>query len=474
MSNLRIVVVVFLIFNTYSVTGQVVDFNYQIWLKTEVKDTTFPMIVGTKNWGEGEIQDFTSNHNFGKARSTGQAKGWSLFLQPNGAWAWNIGDGEKRLDYLPTADRQRINDGRLHYLAFSIDVAQRTAWLYFDGQQVAIYSLEELGINALNLENLRSPDYPHHGFQATVVEVRKGILTSKQVRNNWLAKYPKKAKRKLTVADSLSFGLMNWNIWHGGRRDGVEVGLAKTVSILSKSRASIIAMQETYGSGPIIADRLDMIYYYRSSNLSVFSKYPIVETLGWYDPFRFGGVTLLLPNGQRLRVFSLWINHLPNLSDLIPRADNAHDILKEEQKTRGNEIREILSNLPDLFQHRDSIPIIIAGDFNSPSHLDWTEETKAMHRDLVVTWPASKAMADAGFIDAFRSIYPNPVTDYGRTWSPRFEESWQDRIDYIYYSGKLLHCRDAKMLDNYTSGWPSDHAAVYARFVLLSLSENEE
>ena len=37
-------------------------------------------------------------------------------------------------------------------------------------------------------------------------------------------------------------------------------------------------MQETYGSGPIIADRLGYYLYLRSSNNSVLSRYPLVET----------------------------------------------------------------------------------------------------------------------------------------------------------------------------------------------------
>ena len=446
--------------------AQTLDFNFQLWVKTELRDTTFPMIVGNKDWDGGEVVDFTSNHNLGQARSTGVQRGWSLFLRPNGAWGWNIGDGERRLDYLPTAARQRINDGRLHFLAFTVDVAERAAWLYFDGALVAIYSLDELDLATLEIENLIHPEIPNAGFDIKVMEVRKGKLLPDQALSQWQERNPPPATKSAALKDSTAFDILAWNIWHGGRRDGNEIGLDKTVEIIRNTGAAVVCMQETYGSGPVIADRLQMVYYYRSSNLSVMTKYPILEVLGWYDPFRFGGVTLLLPTGQKMRFFSLWINHLPNLTETVAQAKTAKEIVRGEMRTRGNEIREILANVEGILGQTDSIPVVIAGDFNSPSHLDWGEATLEQHRGLQVTWPVSASMERAGFRDAYRVAHPDVAEAYGRTWSPRFTDSWQDRIDYIYFRGKSLHCLGAEMLDTHPDGWPSDHAAVLARFGL--------
>ena len=452
--------------------AQTLNFNFQLWLRTELQDTTLPMVAGNKSWDKGEIIDQTSHHNLGKVRSSGLQKGWSIFLQPNGAWGWNIGDGEKRLDYLPTAERQNINDGQLHYLAFTVDVSERAAWLYYDGTLVAIYSLDELAISTLEVQNLINPDIPNDGFNVKVMEVRKGKLLPGEVRSRWEEKFPPPAVRERPVPDSVAFDVLAWNIWHGGRRDGDETGINKTVDAISKSGAEVVCMQETYGSGPKIADRLQMIYYYRSSNLSVMTRYPILEVLGWYDPFRFGGVTLLLPNGRKMRFFSLWINHLPNLTETVEQARNGDEIVQKEMRTRGNEIHEILVNGQGILAQSDSIPIVIAGDFNSPSHLDWTAATQELHRGLTVQWPVSKSMETAGFQDAYRFAHPDPLASYGRTWSPRFPDSWQDRIDYIYYLGHQLHCSQSEMLDQHPDGWPSDHAAVLARFGIGQRKEN--
>ena len=116
----------------------------------------------------------------------------------------------------------------------------------------------------------------------------------------------------------------------------------------------------------------------------------------------------------------------------------------------------------------NEVPIIIAGDFNSPSHLDFIEETKARHKDLIIEWPVSKTITALGFKDAFRKIYPDPSKNYGETWSPRFPESSQERIDHIYFTPSRLECTSAKMLNQASPQWPSDHAAVLATFKVVN------
>lgn len=79
----------------------------------------------------------------------------------------------------------------------------------------------------------------------------------------------------------------------------------------------------------------------------------------------------------------------------------------------------------------------MSGDFNSHSHLDWTEETKDLydHNGAVVRWPVSLAMEQAGFKDSFREMNPDAAKNLGRTW--RYGEGTTDRydrIDYIYYT----------------------------------------
>lgn len=448
----------------HSAFGQKTDLNFQVWVKTTVQDTQFLSVVSNKDWSSGKIVDYTTNSHFGKSRSSGYQLGWAIALQPNGSWTWNIGDGKKRLDYLPTAARQPLNDGKWHYLAFSLKAEKRTVWLYFDGVLVAIYSLDELNEKVLDSNAWRNPQITTSSFEINRMELRKGHLTPEKVKAKWLEKYPRRSRHFYPKQKQSTFNVMAWNIWHGGRRDGIVEGLARTVDILRSNKTDIICMQETYGSGPIIADRLKMIYYYRSTNLSVMSRYPIIDTHGTYDAFRLGGVTLQMPNGQKLRAFSLWINSSPNICEVIPKSDTPEQILKPERTTREKEIGEIIESLDSLLAQRDSIPMIVAGDYNSPSHLDWIAANKARNRGLIVPWPVSMLMTNTGFKDAFRLIYPDPVTHPGHTWSPKFKDQWQDRIDYIYFDGKGLECLEAEKLDQYDPMWPSDHGAVWGKF----------
>lgn len=110
------------------------------------------------------------------------------------------------------------------------------------------------------------------------------------------------------------------------------------------------------------------------------------------------------------------------------------------------------------------MPVIVGGDFNSGSHLDWTAAAARLpnHQDRVVAWPVSIAMEQAGFLDTFRVAHPDPTKVPGWTWSPEFPDSHQDRIDYVYIHGEHWSVQDAEILNSHPRGWPSDHAASLA------------
>ena len=112
---------------------------------------------------------------------------------------------------------------------------------------------------------------------------------------------------------------------------------------------------------------------------------------------------------------------------------------------------------------RPGVPVILAGDFNSNSHLDYVEVSQEQY-GIVVEWPVTKIVADAGFRDAYRERHPKIDRAADRTWSPRFPEQIQDRIDFVFWRGASLRVVEAKRLDQSEPRWPSDHAAVWANF----------
>ena len=237
--------------------------------------------------------------------------------------------------------------------------------------------------------------------------------------------------------------------------------MQRVIDVIKESKADIVLMQETYGSGAIISDALNFHFYLISSNLSIMSRYPIGETYHTYDSFRCGAARIQLSKNQEIVVSSLWIHYLPSISKQLREGTTPKKLIAEEMKTRGKEIIKILKDLKPVIDDSNHTPIIIGGDFNSPSHLDWTDATKdrKAHSGLVVDWPVSKSMTSAGFTDSFRKVYPDPAIHYSRTWSPAFPESMEQRIDYVYYKSNHLQAISGKVIDSHKVHFPSDHAA---------------
>ncbi len=439
------------------------DFSVGIWVQTTAANTDYEVIASNKDWNSGKIKDFTTHHEFGLSRTSGHNKGWAIICQPDGSWAWNMGNGKNRLDYRPTAPRQQINDGEWHQIIFTVNRKDKEVRMYFDGLNVAIYNIA--GMEDLNsqlpicLGTDAMADRAVASFEGALDEfnVYDYVLSAGQVAKSYTkyvpaAKLPEPTNR---TVDKLN--LMAWNIWHGGRRHGREIGPQQVIDFIKDTGTDIIMMQETYGSGPLIADALGYYFYLASTNISVMSKYPILETKTVYDAFRCGVTTIQLSQKQKINLSSLWIHYLPAWRrDSQDPAATAEKLISGEGETRHKEIREIIKLLDPYIRKADEIPFIIGGDFNSPSHKDWTANTAEWHNDLVVEWPVSKVMQEAGFNDSFREI-KNDLTYASPTMTA---ERITYRIDYIYYKGKKLKAVDSDMHFKYKGIWPSDHPAV--------------
>ncbi len=275
--------------------------------------------------------------------------------------------------------------------------------------------------------------------------------------------------------------VMAWNIWHAGHlKEYGKKGETGTLEILKNSGADVIMMIETYGAADIVADYLG--YYHRllSSNLSIYSRYPITKSITFPDSistFNFGGVEIDV-NGQPVRILDTWLHYLPDTRKAP--LDSSHQTILdwETAGSRDNELRAILNCIEPYLAQADSIPVIMGGDFNSHSHLDWVESTKDTrnHGGAVVEWTISKMMTDAGFIDSFREIHPDPNANYGTTWLHPVANNTQDRIDYVYYKGAKLSCDTSEtynkdlgeMLNLYGKEYfyASDHGLVLSTFTL--------
>jgi len=142
--------------------------------------------------------------------------------------------------------------------------------------------------------------------------------------------------------------------------------------------------------------------------------------------------------------------------------------LRLEESTRGKEVRFILSELGQLSLRANKTPIILAGDLNSGSHLDWTNNNRANYQNLTIGFPVTKKLETKGFADSFRQLYPDETLYLGRTWSLRSSNAISNRIDYIYYKGKKLTPIKSFLINDHPLGFPSDHAALVTTFQWLA------
>lgn len=441
------------------------SFSVQIWIKTLPHAKMGTPIIGNK-----KADDLST-------------RGWQLYTQNNGAWSLILNDGKSRYDYVPTAERQKINDGNWHQLVFSIDRVKQEVWMYLDGKNVAIYNTPglkslESEINTVvggsDEEWQWSSNAQWNAFNGFIDEVKVWDLAidSKTVENMFAYFYPKSEITDHPFAPQ-HLKVLSWNIWHGGHRYGKEVGLDRVIETIKSTDADVIGLIETYGSGAIIADSLGYYYYLISSNLSIMSRYPITETINAFKPFNFGGAKLKISPTKNLIFFDTWLNYLPDYKSNIAKGTKSpKHLIVDESTTRHTEIKEILKEITPFLAPTAATPIIMVGDFNLGSHLDWIEETRSTHYNQVVKWPVSKEMMKAGFKDSFRELHINPLTDPGITWSPRAATSsdkfgFRDRIDYIYYKGTGLKPIESKVIDYHPIMFPSDHAAVMTYFQFL-------
>jgi endonuclease/exonuclease/phosphatase family metal-dependent hydrolase len=83
-------------------------------------------------------------------------------------------------------------------------------------------------------------------------------------------------------------------------------------------------------------------------------------------------------------------------------------------------------------------------------------------------------MTQAGYRDAFRETHPLVARTQDATWSPRFTDQEQDRIDFIYYRSKDWRASQAQVIRDHAIKFPSDHAAVVATFVPRPSADSKE
>jgi endonuclease/exonuclease/phosphatase family metal-dependent hydrolase len=264
--------------------------------------------------------------------------------------------------------------------------------------------------------------------------------------------------------------VMIFNIWLGGD----QVNLGRTLDAIRAANPDILLLQEPEGQTRAFAEALGWPYAMESRH--IVSKYPLFAPPAADADYAF----MELRPGRFVAVADIHLTSDPYGPYAVREGRTAADVLAIEAETRLPEIELYITQLSPLAA--GGVPVFIGGDFNAPSHLDWTAAMAAARPQVryPLEWPVSKALADAGFRDAYRETHPDPVANPGITWTAGYPvphllpDEAVDRIDQIYALGEsttvasqLVGETGGADIDIGISPWPSDHHALVATFTAV-------
>jgi hypothetical protein len=316
--------------------------------------------------------------------------------------------------------------------------------------------------------------------------------------------------------------MLQFNIWQEGTM--VSEGFEGIVSNIIAIQPDVVTFSEVrnYNGVPFIPKLIKalrnkgMKYYgYESVSTGIISKYKITSQDVIYPLTNDHGSVIkacIKVNGRHVAVYSAhldWLHcsyYLPrgydgcNWEELRKPITNVDSIYHDNRASlRDDAIKAFLTD--DDNEIKNGSVVLLGGDFNEPSYLDWQSDTKNIreHKGLVVNWDCSVLLAKKGYKDSFRQIYPNAVKNPGFTfpanntavdikklcWAPKSDD--RERIDFIYYYPhrrlKLSHVsivgpdgtvvygkrleKDNNSEDTFispTGTWPTDHKALLAVF----------
>ncbi len=248
------------------------------------------------------------------------------------------------------------------------------------------------------------------------------------------------------AADNLR--VLVWNAWRGGNE--VEQGPEKVLAVIRTVAPDVVLMQESYDInddrptlGRWLAKELGWnVYQSESPHLCVLTPLEIKAEF-FHDNWHGLGVRLTDKHARAFVAWSIWLDYRSYLTwelrDKPKQSDEDLLAAEEVRSFRVPEAKALISHLKKEGQLDLDVPLLVGGDWNTPSHLDWTVDTSRVYRHRrPLKLPVSTLMHDAGFTDTFRTIYPNPVQHPGITWSPMFRVAQSggdqgfERIDRLY------------------------------------------
>ncbi len=327
---------------------------------------------------------------------------------------------------------------------------------------------------------------------------------------------------KLAVStENDTFRVLQFNIWQEGTI--VPGGYEGIIRQILDSKADFVTFSEVRNYNDTrFCDRIvqslkdsgQVFYSFYSYDSGILSRYPIIDSTTIYPCVEDHGSAyraLIDMNGQEVALYTTHLDYLnctyydvkgydgSTWKKRPPMTDVDSILANNTLSLRDDGMQAILKKAKE--DETNNRIVIIGGDFNEPSHLDWVESTRDLydHQGLIIPWTVSKMLTDNGYIDTYREIHPDPLTHPGitypadcpgidikkLTWAPESDE--RERIDFIYYApyaglkltdaivwgpkGSIKNSQrveeDAQDPIEIGGGvWPTDHKAVLATFEL--------
>ncbi|MAT11935.1 MAG: endonuclease [Rhodopirellula sp.] len=283
----------------------------------------------------------------------------------------------------------------------------------------------------------------------------------------------------LKAEDPSSLRVMTLNLYHGGTRLGQP--LSQTVKAIQAAKADIVGLQETENqdgdSSVELARVLKWHHFAQGGRTSVISRYPIVG----HTPKKWG-VHVKLPAGIVVHAYNVHFHYIPYQPYQLARIPYGDfPFIKTEKEAvhwaneaRGDQVLRMLSELK--MSLKAGKVCFLTGDFNEPSHQDWTEAVAERGRiPIKVAYPTTLRITGAGMKDGFRAVRKDPIKEPGWTWTPTTKSTdpadRHDRIDFVFSSLPDSTVKQAAVVGEskvnahvVVAPWPTDHRGVVVEY----------
>ena len=187
------------------------------------------------------------------------------------------------------------------------------------------------------------------------------------------------------VVDDATVRVMQFNIEYGG----TVVDFDGVPAAIEAADADVVAVQEAYGHTCRIARALD--WDYCDPRTQTLSRLPLITPADPTAP----EVLVAVEPGRAFAVINVHLPSAPYGPNKAAAGTSADELVAAE--TGRLEALEPALEAVGPASRQQGLPVVVTGDFNTPSHRDWTEATAGSRDHVIpVEWPVTRAWRTSG------------------------------------------------------------------------------